>query len=123
MFYRTYIRPVLEYGNVVLSDLPAYLIDKLERFQRKAARIGLLRNESSMMSQCSLPLPHWGLHNSYDIIRSVCIAFSIVTLGIAQCNDIMCKRPIKLCFDPRFPLSPDKRTCILLPLANNQFAS
>ena len=41
MFYRTYIRPVLEYGNVVLSDLPAYLIDKLERFQRKAARIVL----------------------------------------------------------------------------------
>ena len=37
----SYIHPVLEYGNVVLSDLPAYLFDKLERFQRKAARIVL----------------------------------------------------------------------------------
>ena len=59
-----------------------------------AVAIGLLRNESSMMLQCSLPLPHWGLRNSYDIIRGVCIACSIVTVGIAQYNDIMRKRPI-----------------------------
>ena len=47
-----------------------------------------------MMSQFILPLQHWGSRNSYGIIRSVFISFSILTLWMAQSNDIMRKRPI-----------------------------
>ena len=38
--YRTYIRPKLEYACIALS-LPINTLDRLERFQRKAARICL----------------------------------------------------------------------------------
>ena len=37
--YRTYIRPKLEYACIALSPLPINTLDRLERFQRKAARI------------------------------------------------------------------------------------
>ena len=38
-FYMIYIRPILEYANVVWGKLPTYLDDRIERLQRKAARI------------------------------------------------------------------------------------
>ena len=37
--YCTYIRPKLEYACIALSPLPTHTMDKLERFQRKAARV------------------------------------------------------------------------------------
>ena len=39
--YCTYIRPKLEYACIALSPLPTHTMDKLERFQRKAARVCL----------------------------------------------------------------------------------
>ena len=39
--YSTYIRPKLEYACIALSPLPTHTMDKLERFQRKAARVCL----------------------------------------------------------------------------------
>ena len=39
--YLTYIRPILEYACTVLSPLPATLNDRLERIQRRAARLCL----------------------------------------------------------------------------------
>ena len=39
--YSTYIRPILEYGNTVTSPLSITLCDRLERFQRRAARLCL----------------------------------------------------------------------------------
>ena len=39
--YKTYIRPILEYASLSLSNLPLSLHDKLERFQRRAARVCL----------------------------------------------------------------------------------
>ena len=39
--YRSYIRPILEYASTAYSSIPTVLSDKLERFQRKAARICL----------------------------------------------------------------------------------
>lgn len=39
LLYATYIRPKLEYASNVLSSLSITLSDRLERFQRKAARI------------------------------------------------------------------------------------
>ena len=41
LLYTTYIRPKLEYASNVMSSLSVTLADKLERFQRKAARICL----------------------------------------------------------------------------------
>ena len=41
LIYTTYIRPKLEYGSLVYSSLSTTLSDKLERFQRKAARLCL----------------------------------------------------------------------------------
>ena len=41
LIYTTYIRPKLEYGSLVYSSLSTTLADKLERFQRKAARLCL----------------------------------------------------------------------------------
>ena len=37
-FYCAYIRPIVEYASVVWCGIPQYLADKLEQFQRKAAR-------------------------------------------------------------------------------------
>ena len=39
--YCTYIRPKLEYACIALSPLPMHTMDKLEHFQRKAARVCL----------------------------------------------------------------------------------
>ena len=39
--YTTYIRPKLEYASLVYSSLSGTLSDKLERFQRRAARLCL----------------------------------------------------------------------------------
>ena len=39
--YKTYIRPVFEYASLAYSHLPSALSDKLERVQRKAARVCL----------------------------------------------------------------------------------
>ena len=36
-----YIRPIIEYGSLVLSNMPATLEDRLERLQRRACRICL----------------------------------------------------------------------------------
>ena len=40
-FYLAYIRPKIEYADTAWSNMPGYLADRLERFQRKAARIVL----------------------------------------------------------------------------------
>lgn len=42
-FYKLYIRPKLEYASMAWASLPQHLIDRLERFQRRAARIILRR--------------------------------------------------------------------------------
>ena len=39
--YCTYIQPKLEYACIALSPLPTHTMDKLERFQRNAARVCL----------------------------------------------------------------------------------
>ena len=39
--YRTYIRPMVEYGSLALSNLSSTQTDQLERLQRRAARICL----------------------------------------------------------------------------------
>lgn len=39
LFYKAYIRPVLEYADVCWSPLPAHLRDRMERFQRRAAKL------------------------------------------------------------------------------------
>ena len=41
LLYSTYIRPKLEYASNVLSSMSVTISDKLERFQRKAARVCL----------------------------------------------------------------------------------
>ena len=41
MVYLTYIRPVLEYATIVISNMSSTCRDQLERLQRKAARICL----------------------------------------------------------------------------------
>ena len=59
--YRTYIRPKLEYACIALSPLPINTLDRLERFQRKAARICLRLplytpvNHSHLLHQLNLP--------------------------------------------------------------------
>ena len=59
--YRTYIRPKLEYACIALSSLPINTLDRLERFQRKAARICLRLplytpvNHSHLLHQLNLP--------------------------------------------------------------------
>ena len=39
--YTTYIRPILEYGSTVATPLSVTLCDRLERYQRRAARVCL----------------------------------------------------------------------------------
>ena len=41
--YTDCIRPILEHGNVILAKLQSCLVDQLELFQRKAARLTLNR--------------------------------------------------------------------------------
>ena len=41
MLYQIYVRPAIEYGNLVTSNLSSTLADDLERLQRRAARICL----------------------------------------------------------------------------------
>ena len=41
IIYTSYIRPILEYASCLLSSLPTTHSDRLERFQRKAARVCL----------------------------------------------------------------------------------
>ena len=59
--YCTYIRPKLEYACTALSPLPINTLDRLERFQRKAARICLRLplytpvNHSHLLHQLNLP--------------------------------------------------------------------
>lgn len=44
IFYKLYIRPVLEYACNAWSGLPISLMDRLERFQRRAAKLILRRS-------------------------------------------------------------------------------
>lgn len=39
--YKTYVRPIIEYASLAYCNIPVALSDKLERFQRKAARVCL----------------------------------------------------------------------------------
>ena len=70
------------------------LSDKENQKIGSVVHVQALPKKSLMMSQCSLSLPLWGFGNSCDIISSVRIEFSIVTLGIVQCNNIMRKRTL-----------------------------
>ena len=60
LVYARYIRPIIEY-SLITSNMPTTLQDKLERFQRKAARICLRlplftpTNHSSLLHKLSLP--------------------------------------------------------------------
>ena len=38
-FYKAYIRPILEYADIVWSGLPEQQVDRLECFQLRLARI------------------------------------------------------------------------------------
>ena len=67
--YRTYIRPKLEYACIALSPLPINTLDRLERFQRKGARICLRLplytpvNHSHLLHQLVYDSPiHKSLH-------------------------------------------------------------
>ena len=59
--YTTYIRPIIEYASIAVTPLPVYLQDRIERFQRKAARICLNLplftpvNHSSILHSLELP--------------------------------------------------------------------
>jgi len=44
VFYKMYIRPILEYASTAWSGVPSAQMDRLERFQRRAAKIILRRN-------------------------------------------------------------------------------
>ena len=39
--YKTYVRPIIEYASLPYCNIPVVLSDRLERFQRKAARVCL----------------------------------------------------------------------------------
>ena len=59
--YKTYVRPILEYASIVTTPLSQTLMDKLERFRRRAARICLRVplfnpvNHSLLLHKLSLP--------------------------------------------------------------------
>lgn len=59
--YSTYIRPIVEYGSLAYSNLSATMSDRLERLQRRAARICLRLSlfqpihHSSLLHHASLP--------------------------------------------------------------------
>lgn len=57
--YKVYIRPILEYSSVAWSNLPAHLLNRLERFQRRAAKI-VLRKPVFMPSDHDLLLDEVG---------------------------------------------------------------
>ena len=52
--YYTYIRPILEYACIAVTPLPHNILDRLERIQRKAARICLHLPPFSPVDHCSL---------------------------------------------------------------------
>ena len=59
--FKAYIRPIIEYASISYSSLSSTLSDRLERFQRKAARICLRLplfspvNHSSLLHHAQLP--------------------------------------------------------------------
>ena len=76
--YSTYIRPVLEYGSLVLSNLSQSQRDQLERIQRRAARIclriPLFRpvHHSSLLHNLKIPTL-----SSRQTLRQVLLAYDI----------------------------------------------
>ena len=59
--YKTYVRPIIEYASLPYCNIPVVLSDRLERFQRKAARVCLRlplftsAHHSSLLHRLDLP--------------------------------------------------------------------
>lgn len=80
VYYKVYIRPVLEYASVAWSNLPAHLRDRMERFQRRAAKI-ILRKPLFLPSDHDelLHLIDWASLASRRDLQHAILGYQIAT--------------------------------------------
>ena len=100
-FYKTYIRPMIEYADVVCSYLPQSQVDRLERFQLKTARIILRLPLYSHVSHShlltSLNLPSLSSRRSYHLaILAYRIKKKTAAKHLVKTSFGTCTQPYKL---------------------------